>query len=94
MYYSIDRVEVHKSARRHRVGDDDILHAAAHPLVVVDVESEGDPPKLFVIGPSRAGNLLEVVMLILVEDRLLAIHAMRLQRRYYELLPEDGHDDG
>jgi hypothetical protein len=33
-------------------------------------------------------------VLILAEDRLLAIHAMRLQRRYYELLPEDGHDDG
>jgi hypothetical protein len=92
MYYDNARVEIHESARRHGVAADDILHALAHPVVVVDADSDSDPPKLFVIGPDHAGNLLEVVMLTLAEDRSLVIHAMRLQRRYYELLPEDGHD--
>jgi hypothetical protein len=94
MYYNNLRVEIHESARRHGVLDDDILHALAHPVVVADADPDADPPKLFVIGPDHAGNLLEVVMLTLAGDRLLVIHAMRLQRRYYELLPEGGHDDG
>jgi hypothetical protein len=33
-------------------------------------------------------------MLSLAADQILAIHAMPLRRRYYELLPDDGHDDG
>jgi len=70
-----------------------IQHAAAHPLVVVDVDPDADPPKLLVIGPDRAGNLLEVVMLTLADDRVLVIHAMPLRRVYYDLLPEGGDAD-
>jgi hypothetical protein len=94
MYYSNPHVEVHRSARRHGVRVHDIRHAAAHPVVVVDVEPEADPPELLVIGPDRAGNLLEVVMLTLAGDRLLVIHAMPLRRVYYDLLPEGGDADG
>jgi hypothetical protein len=61
--------------------------------VVVDVDPEADPPKLLVIGPDRAGNLLEVVMLTLADDRVLVIHAMPLRHAYYDLLPEGGEAD-
>ena len=54
----------------------------------------GVRPKLLIIGPDRAGNLLEVIMLSLAADQILAIHAMPLRRHYYELLPGGGHDDG
>jgi len=47
--------------------------------------------KLLAIGPDRAGNLLEVVVLTLASDRLLVIHAMPLRRKYRRLLP--GHRD-
>jgi hypothetical protein len=60
--------------------------------VVADVEPDDDPPKLLVIGPDTAGNLLEVIMLSLADNRLLAIHAMPLRRVYYDLLPEGGAD--
>ena len=79
------------------------LHTAArapvHPArrgaspCVVDVDPDADPPKPLVIGPDRAGNLLEVVMLTLADDRVLVIHAMPLRRVYYDLLPEGGDAD-
>jgi hypothetical protein len=94
MYYINGRVEAHASARRHGVDDDDIQHAAEHALVLADVDADADPPKLLIIGPDRAGNLLEVIVLTLAADRMLAIHAMPLRRRYFDLLPEGGRDDG
>jgi hypothetical protein len=38
------------------------------------------------IGPDRAGNLLEVVVLFTNEGAQLAIHAMRLRARYRRLI--------
>lgn len=85
-------MEIHRSARRHGVLDEDIEHATSRPLVVVDLEPDADPPKALVVGPDRAGNLLEVIILELADDRLLAIHAMPLRRSFYDLLPE-GEDN-
>lgn len=51
--------------------------------------SRRDPPKVLVIGPDAAGNLLEVVWLEL-EDCSLVIHAMALRRSFHNLLPEEG----
>ncbi len=60
-------------------------------MVVADVDPHADPPKVLAIGPDRAGNLLEVVVLTLARDRLLVIHAMPLRRKYRGLL--SGHRD-
>jgi hypothetical protein len=62
-------VEAHQSARRHGVADVDINHAIDHALVVVDVDADSDPPKILVIDPDRAGNLLEVMVLELADER-------------------------
>jgi hypothetical protein len=86
-------VEVHRSARRHGIRDADIQHAADHPVVVVDLDVDSDPPKILAIGPDRAGNLLEVILLELAADQLLAIHAMPLRRSFHDLLPEGGDND-
>lgn len=72
-------VEIHRSARKHRVSDEDIRHAAEHAVVVVDFDPEGDPPKVLVIGPDKSGNLLEVFVLELADGRFLAIYAMPLR---------------
>jgi hypothetical protein len=48
--------------------------------------------RLLVIGSDRAGNMLELIVLDLADERLLAIHAMPLRPQFYELLP--GEFDG
>ncbi len=87
-------MEIHRSARRHRVNDVDIRHATDYPLVVVDLDPDGDPPKQLAIGPDCAGNLLEVIVLVLGDDRLLAIHAMPLRPAFHDLLPPGEDLDG
>jgi len=84
-------MEIHQSASKHGVSDDDVLHAVEHEMVSVDLDPDADPPKVLVIGPDSTGNLLEVIVLILADDRMIAIHAMKLRRHFYELLPgEEG----
>ena len=73
-------MEVHESARKHGVEDRDIQHAIDHALVIED------PDRWLVIGPDRAANLLEVVVLVTVQNTQLAIHAMPLRARYRRLL--------
>ncbi|MGH3305653.1 MAG: hypothetical protein ACRDOK_29105 [Streptosporangiaceae bacterium] len=51
-------MEIHRSARRHGLDDQDIRHAVEHPILVADIDPDGDPPKLLAIGPDRAGNSL------------------------------------
>jgi len=77
-------VEVHDAARKHGVADEDIQHAVDHALVLEDVGE--DPDRWLVIGPDRAGNLLEVVVLVTVEGSELAIHAMAMRAKYARLL--------
>jgi hypothetical protein len=77
-------VEVHSSARRHGIADDDMLHAVAHALAVEDIGE--DPDRWLVIGPNRAGNLLEVVVLITAELTQLVIHAMPMRSAYRRFL--------
>jgi hypothetical protein len=69
------RVQIHPSALRHGIRDQDINHA--HRQAVAWVELGEDPPGYPVVGPDRSGNLLEVVV-ILVDAGVLAIHAMPL----------------
>lgn len=84
-------MEIHRSAGKHGVAESDVVYAIEHEIVSVDLEPHADPPKVLVIGPDPAGNLLEVIVLMLVDDRLIAIHAMKLRSQFYELLPgEEG----
>jgi hypothetical protein len=73
----LSRVEIHESARRHGVADEDIQHALAH--TVIWVELGDDPWRYLLAGPDRAGNMLELVILDLGGDELV-IHAMGLRR--------------
>ena len=77
-------MEIHPSARRHGIADDDILHAIEHSIVVDDVGE--DPDRWLVIGPDRAANLLEIVVLITAQGDELIIHAMPLRPIYRKLL--------
>jgi hypothetical protein len=77
-------VEIHESARKHSVVDEDIHHAIDHVLAIEDAGE--DPDRWLVVGPDRAGNLLEVVVLMTVEDTQLVIHAMPIRAKFRRLL--------
>jgi uncharacterized DUF497 family protein len=77
-------VEIHPSARKHGVADEDIRHAIDHALATEDAGD--DPDRWLVIGPDRAGNMLEVVVLVTIEGAELAIHAMRMRAKLRRLI--------
>jgi hypothetical protein len=85
-------VEVHRSARKHGVSDDAIVHAVDHAAVVIDLEPDADPPRVLAIGPDDAGNLLEIIWLEFPDQAPIVIHAMPLLRTFYDLLPR-GEDN-
>lgn len=70
-------MDIHRSARRHQIPDDDITHAFEHAVVWAELGE--DPPRYLLAGADRAGNLLELVA-VGVEGEVLVIHAMRLRR--------------
>jgi hypothetical protein len=82
-------VEVHRSSRKHGIADEDVLHAARGFLVAYPLQ-DGDqdgPRRELRLGPDRAGNLLETVVLLLDDGDELVIHAMRMRPKYRGLLP-------
>jgi hypothetical protein len=82
-------VEVLRSALRHGIPAADILHAINHAITVDEVGE--DPVRWLVLGPDRAGNLLELVVM----DRPAGpavIHAMPMRTQYRRLLPKGRRD--
>ena len=76
-------MEVLRSALRHGIPGEDILHAINHAITVDEVGD--DPVRWLVLGPDRAGNLLELVVM----DRPAGpavIHAMPMRAQYRRLL--------
>ena len=79
-------MEIHASARRHGVADQDIVHAIHHALAIEDAGE--DPDRWLLIGPDTAGNLLEVLVLITAEGTQIVIHAMPMRDKYARLLEQ------
>jgi hypothetical protein len=78
-------VEILRSALRHGIVSEDIRHAIDHAITVDEVGD--DPVRWLVLGPDRAGNLLELVVM----DRPAGpavIHAMPMRAQYRRLLPK------
>ena len=78
-------MEIHASARKHAIADEDIRHAIDNALAIDDQE---DDLRLYV-GPARNAELLEVGTILKADGTELAIHAMRLRPRYHRLLPSE-----
>lgn len=83
-------MEIYPSARKHGIGKVDIEHAVEHALAV----GEQDDGKVLYLGPDRAGNLLEVVLVLRDNGTEIVIHAMRMRRIYEPFLRDKGVDDG
>ena len=82
MYYNC-RVEVHESARKHGLADEDIEHAIEQAMTI---EDRDDDTRLY-LGPARSAQLLEVVTILRADGSELAIHAMAMRAKYQRLLP-------
>lgn len=89
---TIIAVEIHSSARKHGISDEDIQHALEHAVVVA--ESDEDIDKVLYLGPDRAGNLLEVITALRADESEIVIHAMRMRAMYESLLRDLGEIDG
>ncbi|HET9876343.1 MAG TPA: hypothetical protein VFQ37_11335 [Mycobacterium sp.] len=76
-------MEVRDSARRNGIADDDMLHAWRNQLRYVELEYQGDL-QFLVIGPSRAGALLELIVPSDEPQRI--IHADNLRAKFYKYL--------
>ncbi len=85
-------MEIHRSAFSHGVAEEDLRHALDHAVRWLDLDPDADPPKVPAIGPDRAGNLLEVILLEFADDRWLVIHSMALRRSFHDLLPRGTYD--
>jgi len=77
-------VEIHPSARKHGIADEDIEHAMRPALAIDD---QADDTRLY-LGPARSADLLEVLTIMRDNGSELVIHAMRLRPKYRRLLPE------
>jgi hypothetical protein len=82
-------LRIAESALRHGCAREDISHAVDMALYVNTLDEESDPPKLLIIGPDGAANILELIGGEL-EDDLLIWHAMPCRRQYLDLLPKQG----
>ncbi|HMS14228.1 MAG TPA: hypothetical protein PKD80_14095 [Microthrixaceae bacterium] len=78
--------EFHSSASKHDVAEEEVVHALAHALVEFDLGDDDSPTRRLVLGPDRAGNLLEIVVLSFDDDREMVIHAMRMRSKYQVLI--------
>ncbi|MGH9227152.1 MAG: hypothetical protein ACRD07_00215 [Acidimicrobiales bacterium] len=82
-------MEIYRSAQRHGIADEDIVHAVEHALAV----GEQDDGKVLYLGPDRAANLLEVVAVARDDGSEVVIHAMRMRAKYEPFLRGEGDND-
>ena len=80
---------MHESALKHGIAAEDNLHAVEQSLIIYSLTDEGEdgPLRQLRLGPDRAGNLLEVVVLIRDDGIGLIIHSMRMRPQYQGHLP-------
>jgi hypothetical protein len=76
-------VEIHESARKHDVADEDIEHAVEYAMAIDD---QDDDTRLY-LGPDRRADMLEVLTIVRDDGTELAIHAMPMRPKYQRLLP-------
>lgn len=77
-------MQISESARKHGVGEEDIVHAWENAIRYVEYEYDGDE-RLLVIGSDRHGRILELVA-VPADEPTRIIHADRLRPKFYEFL--------
>lgn len=80
-------MNIHDSARKHGVADEDITQAADWPHWIEPLEDDDWPHRELRLGFDTHARLLELVVLIFEDGDELAIHAMPARKQYWDLLP-------
>jgi hypothetical protein len=83
------RYEIHQTALKHGISDDDILHAIEFARFVARLDDQ----RLMHLGPDTAANMLEVVTLAIDDEIHLVIHAMKMRPKYRTQLRGLGETD-
>lgn len=87
-------MECHPAAYKHGIDEADIAHAVTHHLYAGEISAGVDPLwRVLYLGPDRAANMLEVVVIERDDGSELAIHAMKMWTRYQRLLPGNRKQD-
>ena len=76
-------MDIHPSARKHGIADEDIRHAVTNAMTIDD---QDDDTRLY-LGPARNADLLEVVTILRSDQAEVVIHTMRMRPGYRRLLP-------
>ena len=80
-------MNIHPSARKHGVDDEDALQAACWAQWVESLDDDDWPHRELRLGFDTHGRLLETVVLVFESGNELVIHAMPARRQYWDLLP-------
>lgn len=75
-------MEIHPSARKHGIADEDIEHAVENAMAIDD---QAEDTRLY-LGPARSADLLEVFTVVRGGAPELAIHAMKMRPKYERYL--------
>lgn len=87
---TIRAFEIHRSARKHRVPDADIVHAFTHALARLEYIADEHPPRYALLGPDLSANMIEIVVIVGDGDRHVIIHATRARAAFLALLEKYG----
>lgn len=79
-------MNIHDSARKHGISEDDARQAASWPLWIEDLD-EDTPSRQLRLGFDSQGRLLETVVLVFDSGNELVIHAMKARPQMLDLLP-------
>ena len=80
-------MNIHPSARKHGVSDDDIIQAAYWSHWVEPIEDDDWPHRELRLGFDTRARLLETVVLVFESGNELIIHAMPARKQFWDLLP-------
>jgi hypothetical protein len=83
-------LRIKESALRHGLTREDISHAYDMAIIGAVLDEDRDPPKLLFIGPTGAGNLLELIGGDFESGDRVIWHAMACRPQYSKLLPQTG----
>ena len=74
-------LEIRPSALKHGISSESIAHAVTYALYADDDFQETDPPKVLLLGPDPAGNVLEVIGRYASAEVFVIFHAMTADRK-------------
>ena len=78
--------EIRPSALKHGITAESIAHAVTFALYIDDDFQDTDPPKVLVLGPDAAGNVLEVIGRFARDDVFTIFHAMAVRPALLQML--------